>query len=164
MRIEDIKDLINLCSEKKIAEVDIEMKGIKVRIVSGAVARPIEYVQAVPMAQPMPAYAPQAALPAPAAAGAPAPAPAPAPEAAPARKGVEILSPMVGTCYRAPAPDAAPFVDVGQRVTPDTVVCIIEAMKLMNEIKAEVSGRITKVLVKNGQPVEFNQPLFEVEP
>ncbi len=93
-------------------------------------------------------------------------------EAAPPESGgsaqeeglVPIVSPMVGTFYRAPAPDAPPFVEVGSRVRPGTVVCIVEAMKLMNEIESEVSGTIVEVLVENGQPVEFNQPLFMVKP
>jgi len=75
---------------------------------------------------------------------------------------VEIKSPMVGTFYRAPAPDAPPYVDIGSEVNPETVVCIIEAMKVMNEIKAEVTGVITEILVENGAPVEFGQPLFKV--
>ncbi|MFH1904182.1 MAG: acetyl-CoA carboxylase biotin carboxyl carrier protein [bacterium] len=77
---------------------------------------------------------------------------------------VEIKTPMVGTFYKAPAPDAAPFVDVDAKVIEDTVVCVIEAMKLMNEIKADVKGRIVKILVDNGQPVEFGQTLFLVKP
>ena len=75
----------------------------------------------------------------------------------------EIASPMVGTFYRSPSPDSAPFVQVGQAVTEDTVVCIIEAMKVMNEIKAEVRGAIVEVLVENGTPVQFGQPLFRVQ-
>ncbi|MGC8742965.1 MAG: acetyl-CoA carboxylase biotin carboxyl carrier protein [Verrucomicrobiia bacterium] len=77
---------------------------------------------------------------------------------------VEIKSPMIGTFYRAPSPESAPYVEVGSEVNPDTIVCIIEAMKVMNEIKAEVRGRITKVLVENGKPVEYGQPLFKVKP
>jgi acetyl-CoA carboxylase biotin carboxyl carrier protein len=77
---------------------------------------------------------------------------------------IEIKSPMVGTFYKAPAPDAKPYVEVGQAIKPNQVVCIIEAMKLMNEIEAEVSGRIVEVLVENAKPVQFGQPLFLVEP
>jgi acetyl-CoA carboxylase biotin carboxyl carrier protein len=76
----------------------------------------------------------------------------------------EVRSPIVGTFYRAPAPDADPYVEVGEMVQPKTVVCIIEAMKLMNEIETEVGGRIVKILVENGQPVEYNQVLFHIEP
>jgi len=77
---------------------------------------------------------------------------------------VEVKSPMIGTFYRAPSPEAANYVEMGTEVTPDTVVCIIEAMKVMNEIKAEVKGVITQVLVENAKPVEFGQPLFKVRP
>jgi len=90
-----------------------------------------------------------------------APVPTPVPVAAPA-DNAEIKSPMVGTFYRSPAPDAASFVEIGTEVHPDTVVCIIEAMKVMNEIKAEVKGVITEVLVESAKAVEFNQPLFRV--
>jgi acetyl-CoA carboxylase biotin carboxyl carrier protein len=110
--------------------------------------------------------APVAAAPAPAAVPSPTPAPPPpAADAAPATKapaGVMITSPMVGTFYAAGAPDAAPFVTVGSVVNEKTIVGVIEAMKVFTEIPAEVSGRIAEVLVKNGQPVEFNQPLFRV--
>ncbi|MDX2242499.1 MAG: acetyl-CoA carboxylase biotin carboxyl carrier protein [Leptolyngbyaceae cyanobacterium bins.302] len=80
------------------------------------------------------------------------------------RKWVEILSPMVGTFYRAPAPDEPPFIDIGERVRVGQTVCIIEAMKLMNEIEAEVTGEILEILVQNGEPVEYNQPLMRVSP
>jgi acetyl-CoA carboxylase biotin carboxyl carrier protein len=93
-------------------------------------------------------------------------APAAAAPEAPARKetiGTPIPSPMVGTFYRAGSPEAEPFVSVGKRISPDTVLCIIEAMKVMNEIKSEVSGEILEVLVENGEPVEFGQPLFLVK-
>ncbi|MDX2132368.1 MAG: biotin/lipoyl-containing protein, partial [Planctomycetota bacterium] len=87
-----------------------------------------------------------------------------APAAPPAASGPAIESPMVGTCYLAPNPDAAPFVKVGQSVTPDTVVCLIEAMKVFNEIKAEKGGVIEQILVKNGQAVEFGQRIFAIRP
>ncbi|MHC4820729.1 MAG: acetyl-CoA carboxylase biotin carboxyl carrier protein, partial [Planctomycetota bacterium] len=103
---------------------------------------------------------------------APAPASAPAPaESAPppsspsvAAKGTEIKSPMVGTFYRSPSPEAAPFVEVGDTIRKDSVVCILEAMKVMNEIKAEIEGEILAVLVQNGEAVEFDQPLLLVKP
>src|SRR5207247_9643674 len=91
----------------------------------------------------------------------------PAPAAAPAKpvaRGIEIPSPMVGTFYRSPSPDAAPYVEVGDRIGKDTPVCSVEAMKAMNEIKAEVEGEILEILVQNGEPVEFGQPLFLVRP
>ena len=105
-----------------------------------------------------------------------APAPAPAPQAAPAStetpaapaaddaSSTPIKSPMIGTFYRAPSPESSNYVEVGAKVGPETVVCIIEAMKVMNEIKAEVSGVITEILVENGKPVEFDQPMFKVKP
>ena len=92
-----------------------------------------------------------------------APAPAPAPPV-PASNEVEIKSPMIGTFYRAPSPESAPYVEVGTEVNPETVVCIIEAMKVMNEIKAEAKGVITQVMVENAKPVEFGQPLFKIRP
>jgi len=163
MRFEEIKELIHLCHEKKIAELEVELKGVKVRILGSHQPPSIEYLPA-PTAMPMMA-APQVLQAAPAPLSLPAPAGGTS-DAVPARAAhlKDILSPMVGTLYRAPSPDAPPFAEVGTRVTPESVVCIIEAMKLMNEIKAEVSGRIVRVLVENGQPVEYNQPLFEVEP
>lgn len=110
------------------------------------------------------AYAPAMTYAAPApVASAPAPAPAAAAEAKPAVSGKEITSPMVGTFYTSPSPESPAFVSVGQTVTPDTVVCIIEAMKVMNEIKAEVSGVITEVAAENGQPVQFGQALFRIK-
>jgi acetyl-CoA carboxylase biotin carboxyl carrier protein len=77
---------------------------------------------------------------------------------------IDIKSPMIGTLYRSPSPEAVPYVEVGTQVSPDTIVCIIEAMKVMNEIKAEVKGVVTQILVENGKPVEFGQPLFKVRP
>jgi acetyl-CoA carboxylase biotin carboxyl carrier protein len=165
MRIEDIKELVELCSEKKIAELDVEMKGVKVRILGSHQPPAVEYVSGAPMQLPPAAitYDQTAAIGASPAAGGEATAPAADGEAATKSSAKQILSPMVGTFYTAPSPDAPPFVDTGAAINNDTVVCIIEAMKLMNEIKAEVSGKITKVLVENGQPVEFDQPLFEYE-
>jgi acetyl-CoA carboxylase biotin carboxyl carrier protein len=110
-------------------------------------------VLTVPIPTPAPAPAPEPAV----------PAAAPAEPAKPSRL-IEVKSPMVGTFYRAPAPGAPPFVEVGKVVKPGDVLCIIEAMKLMNDIDAEVSGKIVKVIVENGQPVEFGQPLFIIDP
>ena len=101
---------------------------------------------------------------APAPSAAPAPGAAAAPMAPVATGEVEIKSPMIGTFYRAPSPEAANYVEVGTEVGPDTVVCIIEAMKVMNEIKAEAKGVITQVMVENAKPVEFGQPLFKIRP
>ena len=93
-----------------------------------------------------------------------APAAAPALAAAPPPEGTEVKSPMIGTFYRKPSPDAEPFVEVGAKVGADTVVCIIEAMKVMNEIKAEVKGTIIEVLMEEGKPVEYGQALFRIDP
>jgi acetyl-CoA carboxylase biotin carboxyl carrier protein len=98
------------------------------------------------------------------AAQAPAPAPVAVPAAPSAKPALTINAPMVGTFYRAPSPDASPFCDVGDVVKPGQPVCIIEAMKLMNELESEVSGRVVRVLVENGEPVEYGQPLIELEP
>lgn len=110
---------------------------------------------------PAPAAAPAAAPPPPAAPAA-APAEAPAPAAEPAKP--TINSPMVGTFYRRPSPEEKNFVSVGDTVDEDTVICIVEAMKVMNEIKAETSGTITKVLLEDGTPVQYGEPLFEIKP
>jgi acetyl-CoA carboxylase biotin carboxyl carrier protein len=171
MNLDEIKELIAVMRKNRIQEIDLEQAGTKVRIVAAeahpaAPPAPIQvpvYMQA-PAAQPM--MAAPAAAPgwAPAAAAAVSQAAAtPAAAAAPEMKGTEVKSPMVGTFYRSPAPDVSPYVEVGQTVGNDTVLCIVEAMKLMNEIKAEMRGKILKVLVENGQPVEFGQPLFLVE-
>lgn len=149
MDITKIKELVTLMTQNDLAEIEIkdDKQGISIRRGSGGV--------------PTVSYAPAAqAVPAPAAA--PAIAPAAAPAAGSNFQHVE--SPMVGTCYLAPNPDAAPFVKVGQRVTADTTVCLVEAMKVFNEIKAEKTGVVEQVLVKTGQAVEFGQKMFAVRP
>lgn len=149
MNFEEIRNLVKLMSEYNLTEVKIESDGCNLcfrRGVDGSVV-------------PAPA-APVA--PAPAAPVAPVPAPA-APAAAPAAPVETIDSPLVGTFYRAASPDAAPFVQVGDRVSVDTVLCIIEAMKVMNEVKAEKAGVIKEILIDNAQPVEFGQPMFVLE-
>lgn len=172
LNLADIKELFSLMKANDIAELDIEQKGAKIHIVS---TRAQQYVQQAPMQQlvPMMSAVTGPAPAAPAAVSAPQAAELTATAAAPQPKAAEpavpsnlktILSPMVGTFYRAPAPDASPFVNVGDPVKEDTVLCIIEAMKLMNELKAECRGRIQKILVENGLPVEYNQPLFLIEP
>lgn len=108
----------------------------------------------------MVAYVPQPAIAMPAGSSPATPAPSPAP----ATNELEVKSPMIGTFYRSPSPESAAYVEIGTEVQPDTVVCIIEAMKVMNEIKAETKGVITQVLVENAKPVEFGQPLFKVRP
>jgi len=152
MDLRKLKTLIDLVAESGIAEIEVTEGEDKVRIVKHANAP----------AAPAPAAAPApvaAALPVSAAAAASAPAPAPAPEPA---AGQIVKSPMVGTFYRAPGPDAKPFVEVGQVVKPGDTLCIIEAMKLLNEIEAEVGGAIREILVENGQAVEYGQALFMI--
>jgi acetyl-CoA carboxylase biotin carboxyl carrier protein len=149
MDLRKLKKLIDLVQESGIAELEITEGEEKVRIVKGG----------APIAAPTPAQtivaAPVAAAPA-----APAAGPASAPVPAPAEEGHAVKSPMVGTFYRTPSPDAKPFVEVGQQVKEGQTICIIEAMKLMNEIECDKSGTIKAILVENGQPVEYGQPLF----
>jgi acetyl-CoA carboxylase biotin carboxyl carrier protein len=154
MDLRKLKTLIDLVSESDISELEITEADGKVRIVKGGGA------DAAHGAHPGAVhYAPMAAPPV----TAPAPlAPEPAP-AAPEPEGKVIKAPMVGTFYRASSPGAKPMVEVGSEIKEGDPVCIIEAMKIMNEIDAEFAGRVTKILVENGQAVEFGQPLFIVE-
>ena len=154
MKIEEIESLARMMSEYDLNEFKIEAEGCTLCIRRGDKS-PAPVVVA-------PAVAAPVAAPVAAQAVAPAPIPAAAP-AAPSAVAQTIDSPLVGTFYRASSPDAAPFVNVGDRVTADSVVAIIEAMKVMNEIKAEKSGVIKEILVENGQPVEFGQRLFVIE-
>ncbi|MGE8548710.1 acetyl-CoA carboxylase biotin carboxyl carrier protein [Alcaligenes sp. WGS1538] len=149
MDLRKLKTLIDLVAESGIAELEITEGDDKVRIVkfSQSSAAPVAYVPEAQAAQVV--AAPAAAAPAPAAAAAPA-----------AAEGHAVKAPMVGTFYRAPSPGAAPFVEVGQTVKEGDPLCIIEAMKLLNEIEADKSGVIKEILVENGGPVEYGQPLF----
>jgi len=151
MDLRKLKKLIDLVQESGIGEIEITEGEEKVRISRQMAAAPI--MMASPGMHPM-------AMPgaAPAAAAAPA-APAPAPEP----KGHALKSPMVGTFYRAPSPGAPSFVEVGQSVSKGQTLCIIEAMKLLNEIESDVAGTVKAILVENGQPVEYGQPLFLIE-
>jgi len=155
MDLRKLKTLIDLVSESNISELEITETEGKVRIVKGGGAAPVQYVQTL--------AAPQAAAAPVAAAGAPAApvASAPAAEAAPA--GHAVKSPMVGTFYRSSSPGAAAFVEVGSKVNEGDTLCIIEAMKILNEIEADKSGTITQILGENGQAVEYGQPLFIIE-
>ncbi|MCX7847205.1 MAG: acetyl-CoA carboxylase biotin carboxyl carrier protein [bacterium] len=164
MDLKEIKQLLRLMDEHGLTEFVLERKDAKLSLKRGSATSP---GPAAPMAMPAPGVFPIPAVPsspaAPPAAAGPAAASAPgAAGAAEEEKLVEIKSPMVGTFYAAPSPDSEPYVQPGAHVNPDTTVCIVEAMKIMNEIKAEVSGTIAQVCVKNGQPVEFGQPLFKV--
>ena len=146
MDLKELKALIDLMKKNGLTAFEMEKDGFRISL-----AKESGYLPA--------SYAPPAAPP-PAAA---APVAAPAAEAKAAAPGKEIVSPMVGTFYLAPSPESPPFVTVGQEVTPDTVVCIIEAMKVMNEIKAEVAGTVTEIAAENGQPVQFGQALFRLK-
>jgi len=156
MDLRKLKKLIDLVQESGIAELEITEGEERVRIASGGAVTVTPLGTAAVTA----AVAP-AAVPAPAAAAAtPAIAPAAAAVLAASAEGHVVKSPMVGTFYRAPSPDAAPFVDVGGVVKEGQTICVIEAMKLMNEIEADASGTIKAILVENGQPVEYGQALF----
>jgi acetyl-CoA carboxylase biotin carboxyl carrier protein len=155
MKAKEIQELIDFISNSGLAEVKIETEEFKLAIKKYAEAPAVKFEAA-----PAPVAAPVAAAPAPAS----TPAVAPAAPKEDTSKYVEIKSPMIGTFYRTPNPDSDPFVGVGDVVTAGQTVCIIEAMKLFNEIESEVSGKIVKVLVDNAQPVEYDQPLFLVDP
>lgn len=166
MDIEYITKLIELVSESKVDEIEIEEDGKKIRI---AKTLPHTTQQHILVHQPVSHNTNPVQAPAPAVAASPA-APivetpsAPAAPAQAATKLHEIRSPIVGTFYRAPAPDAPPFVQVGSTVEKGTVLCIVEAMKLMNEIESDIAGKVAQILVENGQPVEYDQVLFLIEP
>ena len=153
-----VKKLLEMLDESTVDSMEISSdKGMRIRLAKTPVSRgTVQYAAAAPAA---PA---QAA--APAAAAAPAPAAAAAPAAAPASKGTDVKSPMVGTYYGAPEPGAKAYVTVGQTVKKGQVLCIIEAMKIMNEIESEVAGKVIEVLASDAQPVEYGQVLFRVDP
>jgi acetyl-CoA carboxylase biotin carboxyl carrier protein len=151
--LKDIKAIIDLMKKNSVTEFELEKQDFKIRLKrgsngSGAVAAyddlPSLTGGQVLAAMPAVASAPQLA--------------------APVSNEQEIKSPMIGTFYRAPSPESAAYIEVGSEVNPETVVCIIEAMKVMNEIKAEAKGVITQVMVENAKPVEFGQPLFKIRP
>lgn len=149
MNIKEIKEMINLMNENNLMELEIEKDGMRIRLkktpsgieaLSGPLIDAVEKTPQVPIKE--------------------------SPEVIEKIKvrTIEIKAPMVGTFYRAPSPEAPPYVEVGQIIEPGGVICIIEAMKLMNEIKSEVKGKILEILVDNAEPVEFGQPIFLVEP
>lgn len=151
MDLRKLKKLIDLVQESGVAELEITEGEEKVRIVKGG---------AVVVTGPSP-VATVGSAPGPGAlAAAHAAAPAPGAEPEPGQEGHVVKAPMVGTFYRSPSPDAKPFIEVGQAVKEGDTICIIEAMKLMNEIEADASGVVKAILVENGQPVEYGQPLF----
>lgn len=157
MDIKQIQDLIKFVSKSGVNEVSIEEKDFKITIKTNQ--EPTYVTATVPAAAPAVA-APQAA----AAAPAPVAAAPAAPAADDSSKYITVKSPIIGTFYRSPGPDKAVFVNVGDEIAPGKVLCIVEAMKLFNEIESEVSGKIVKILVNDAQPVEYDQPLFLVDP
>jgi acetyl-CoA carboxylase biotin carboxyl carrier protein len=155
VELKDIKAIIDLMKKNSITEFELEEKDSKLRLKRGLSA-------GIAVAQPLDDAVPVVSVPT--VVAAPAAAVASAVMVAPNSGEIDIKSPMIGTFYRSPSPEAGPYVDVGTEVGVETVVCIIEAMKVMNEIKSEVKGVVTQVLVENGKPVEFGQPLFKVRP
>jgi acetyl-CoA carboxylase biotin carboxyl carrier protein len=145
MDLRKLKKLIDLVQESGIAELEITEGEEKVKIVKGGALSAAGAIAAPTAAEPRPAAGATAAA---------------APEPEPAQEGHVVKAPMVGTFYRSPSPDAKSFVEVGQAVKEGDTICIIEAMKLMNEIEADASGTVKAILVENGQPVEYGQPLF----
>ncbi len=145
MNLKEIKEMINLMNENELAELELERDGLKIRLRKndGGLQQIITSSQA-PAAKAQVSKDGEITL--------------------EAQGLLEIKSPMVGTFYRASSPESAPFVDIGSEIQPGEVICIIEAMKLMNEIKSELKGKVKQILVENGSPVEFGQVLFRVEP
>jgi len=151
--LKDIKAIIDLMKKNSVSEFELEKQDFKIRLKRGPSnggGASVNYED-----PPVLSYVPPTV-------GVPTPVPPPA--IAAASPELDIKSPMIGTFYRAPSPESASYIEVGAEVNPDTVVCIIEAMKVMNEIKAEAKGIITQVLVENAKPVEFGQPLFKLRP
>ena len=156
MDIRKVKKLIELLDESGIAEIEITEGEESVRISRYASGHAV-------MAAPAPVPAAAAAAPAPAPAAAASSADAPAPAETPAEDGYEVTAPMVGTFYAASSPGAAPYVQVGDRINEGDTLCIIEAMKMMNQIEADVSGVVKSIRLQNGEPVEFGQVMFVID-
>jgi acetyl-CoA carboxylase biotin carboxyl carrier protein len=163
VNLKELKEILQLLDEKEITEFELEEEGMKLRVrkASPLAATPAPALALVPVPQPLPVAAAAQPAAAPAAATTAAPTP-PAPEPDPGL--VVVKSPIVGTFYRTPDPNSPPFVSVGDKVRPGQVMCIIEAMKLMNEINAECDGEVVKVYVENGQAVQYGERLFAVKP
>ena len=151
MNLKEIKEMINLMNENNLVELEIEREGTKIKI------RRASLDGAQPTRVPSVEYRVESTA-------FPKSTERPTQEPSLPKGSKEITSPMVGTFYRSPSPEAAPFVEVGQMIEVGQVVCIIEAMKLMNEIKSEIRGRVAEVAVENAEPVEFGQTLFVIEP
>ncbi len=150
MNLKEIREMINLMNENDLTEIEIEREGTKIKLKKGHA----EHLEAVSRGLPV-AYHIESA---------PALTSSPKPESTPDKNLKDIKSPMVGTFYRSSSPEAPPFVEVGQTVEVGQVVCIVEAMKLMNEIKSEIRGKVVQIPIENAQPVEYGQTLFSVEP
>ena len=170
MKLTEIQDLIKFVARAGVTEVEIEQKEFKITIKSEMPKGRGKKDEAMVQTIQVPAAVPQAMVAAPVAA-APVAAPAPSAPAAPATPAaeeasnlIEIKSPMIGTFYRRPSPDKDVFCEVGDVLKPGDTVCVVEAMKLFNEIESEVSGKIVKILIDDNSPVEFDQPLFLVDP
>ena len=147
MYIKEIKDMINLMNENGLTELEVEKDGVRIRLKKGpggAYEKAVEYIEPHPSQH--------------------AEKPAVAAEKIEKKNVIEVKAPMVGTFYRSPSPEAAPYVNVGDSIEQGQVICIIEAMKLMNEIKSEVKGKIIEMQADNAEPVEFGQVLFVIEP
>lgn len=156
MDLQLIRKLVKIVTDSQVAELEIEEEGMRVRVTRALEYEPqISHYAPAPVPQPAPSVAAQATT---------AAVSAPDTTGEEAVSGHEVKSPIVGTFYRSPSPDAPSFVEVGQSVTQGQTICIIEAMKIMNEIEADATGKIVKVLIENGQPVEYDQPLFLIDP
>jgi acetyl-CoA carboxylase biotin carboxyl carrier protein len=154
--LKDIKAIIDLMRKNSLSEFELEREDFKIKLKRGGTGPVVveEPSSSASYAVPPPIAAPNAST----------GAVPPAITAPPPSTLLEIKSPMIGTFYRAPSPESPDYVEIGTEVTPETVVCLIEAMKVMNEIKAEVKGVVTHILVENAKPVEFGQPLFRIRP
>ncbi len=148
MQLDKVKEIIDLMTANGLAEFEMEENGVRLSIKKGGA---VQVVQTVPAMAPPPSKS------------GPLAAPAPAAPVIDDPRMTFVKAPFVGTFYRAPAPDAEPYVTVGQDVSPDTVLCIVEAMKVMNEIKAEIKGVVREIMVENANAVQYNQPLFKIE-
>ncbi len=162
MEYKQIQELIKTINKSNISELSIEEGDFKI-VIKQELTGQVQFT--MPQQAPMPVHTIQATpAPAPAQVAAPAPAAAAAPAPAPASNLVTIKSPMIGTFYRSPSPDKPVFVNIGDEIKAGQVLCIIEAMKLFNEIESDISGRLVKVIADDSSPVEYDQPLFLVEP
>ena len=151
MDLKDIKAIIDLMKKNSISEFELERQEFKIRLKRGVMGPPAGSYEEAPSG-----YVTSGSM--------PTVVPLPLPGSAGASAEQEIKAPMIGTFYRSPSPEAGNYVEIGAEVNPDSVVCIIEAMKVMNEIKAEVKGVVTQILVDNAKPVEFGQPMFKIRP